>query len=108
MILFNVKDTNETTKHAETFHTSQLDTCFSNEMPANEPGGAILIIKGDSVIFSKGYGVTDLDLNNKIDANTLFNIGSISKKFVSNAILMRQDEGKLSVEDTLSKYFPDF
>src|SRR5690606_5802364 len=71
-------------------------------------GGAVLIMKGDSIIFSKGYGLADLELKINIDANTLFNVGSISKTFVSNAILMLQDEGKLSVEDNMAKYFPDF
>ncbi len=88
--------------------TSELDAYFSNEMPEDQPGGAILIMKGDSIVFSKGYGIADIKLNSKIDANTLFNLGSISKTFVSNAILMLQDAGKLSVEDNMTKYFPDF
>lgn len=91
-----------------TFNTQQLNDYFKKEMPENEPGGAILIMKNDSVIFSQGYGVADLNLNSKIDQNTLFNVGSISKTFVSNAILMLQAENKLSVEDNMAKYFPNF
>lgn len=108
LALVNCKDTKETTKQENVLDTSSLDTYFSNQMPANEPGGAVLIMKGDSIIFSKGYGLADLELKINIDANTLFNVGSISKTFVSNAILMLQDEGKLSVEDNMAKYFPDF
>ncbi len=108
LIMLSCKDTKEETKQSDILDTKQLEAYFSNEMPANEPGGAILIMKGDSIIFSKGYGLADLGLKTKIDANTLFNIGSISKTFVSNAILMLQDEGKLSFEDNLAKYFPDF
>ena len=37
--------------------TEPLDDYFKNEMPANEPGGAIIIMKNDSVIFSQGYGM---------------------------------------------------
>ncbi len=88
--------------------TQQLDLYFSNEIPADEPGSAILIMKNDKIVFSEGYGIADLDLNTKIDENTLFNIGSISKTFVSNAILMLQAEQKLSLEDNMEKYFPDF
>lgn len=106
--LLSCKNEKETAQPADNLDTSQLDTYFSKHMPANEPGGAILIMKGDSLVFSKGYGLADLDLKTKIDANTLFNIGSISKTFVSNAILMLQDEGKLSVEDNMAMYFPDF
>ena len=108
LAMFSCKDRKIQTKQADVLDTSQLDTFFSNQMPADEPGGAILIMKGDSIVFSKGYGLADLELTTKIDANTLFNIGSISKTFVSNAILMLQDEGKLSVEDNMAKFFPDF
>ena len=108
LCLVGCKDSKETTTQIASIDTSALDTYFSSRMPANEPGGAVLIMKGDSIIFSQGYGLADLELNTKIDANTLFNIGSISKTFVSNAILMLQDEGKLSVEDNMSKYFPNF
>lgn len=108
LLILNCKDTKETTGQTDILDTSQLDSYFSINMPADEPGGAILIMKGDSIIFSKGYGLADLELKTKIDENTLFNIGSISKTFVSNAILMLQAEGKLSVEDNMAKYFPYF
>lgn len=106
--LFSCKDKKETPQLVENLGTNQLDTYFSGQMPADEPGGAILIMKGDSVVFSQGYGLADLELKTKIDANTLFNIGSISKTVVANAILMLEDEGKLSVDDNLATYFPDF
>lgn len=108
LLILNCKDTKETTGQTDILDTSQLDSYFSNNIPADEPGGAILIMKGDSIIFSKGYGLADLELKTKIDENTLFNIGSISKTFVSNAILMLQAEGKLSVEDNMANYFPYF
>ncbi len=86
----------------------KLDDYFSKEFPLNEPGGAVLIAKGDSVVFSKGYGLADLDKKELISERTLFNLGSISKTFVANAILILQERGKLSVEDSLYKYFPNF
>ena len=85
-----------------------LDTYFKGQMPANEPGGAILIMKNDSIVFSKGYGLANLTSNDSITPQTLFNLGSISKTFVANAILKLQERGKLSVEDSLVKYFPNF
>ena len=108
LAMFSCKDTKEVSKQAENLDTSALDSYFSNQMPADEPGGAVLIMKGDSIVFSEGYGLADLDLKTNIEVNTLFNIGSISKTFVSNAILMLQAEDKLSVEDNMAKYFPDF
>jgi CubicO group peptidase (beta-lactamase class C family) len=86
----------------------EVDLLFSEEFKETEPGGAILIMKGEKIIFSKGYGLADLNTKEKITTQTLFNTGSISKTFVSNAILQLVDEGKLSLLDSLGKYFPDF
>lgn len=88
--------------------TKELDNYFIAQLPASEPGGAILIMKGDSIVFSKGYGVADIKSKEPITPKTLFNLGSISKTFVANAILKLQEQGRLSVEDSLEKYFPGF
>ena len=87
---------------------SKLDSYFKGIIQEHEPGGAVLIMKDTTVVFSQGYGVSDLRTKAKIDTKTLFNLGSISKTFVSNGILILQSQGKLSVEDSLIKYFPDF
>jgi CubicO group peptidase (beta-lactamase class C family) len=95
-------------RREETTQLASLDQYFSDYFKENEPGGAVLIMKGDSILFSKGYGIADLKTKEPITTNTLFNLGSISKTFVSNAILILQEQGKLSVEDSIIKYFPDF
>ncbi|HEX8061206.1 MAG TPA: serine hydrolase domain-containing protein [Cyclobacteriaceae bacterium] len=86
----------------------KLDKLFSSQIKEDGPGASILIMKGDSVIFSKSYGLADLNTKEPITGKTLFNVGSITKTFVMNSILMLRDEGKLSLEDSLIKYFPDF
>lgn len=95
-------------KKAEPPLSATLTEYFDGQFSANEPGGAVLVLKGDSVIFSKGYGLSNLRTKEAITSKTLFNIGSISKTFVATGILMLQDQGKLSVEDSIYKYFPDF
>ena len=95
----------------ETSHSNfstKLDSLYTRTFPADEPGAAVLIMKGDSILFSNGYGLADVVTKEPISIKTLFNLGSISKTFVSNAILILQDQGKLSVEDSLYKYFPNF
>ena len=87
---------------------SELEDWFSKEYPENEPGGALLIAKGDSVLYSGAWGLADLNTQEKVSTRTLFNLGSISKTFVANAILQLRNDGKLSLEDSLIKYFPDF
>src|SRR5688500_4590923 len=91
-----------------TRRTSELDAFFTAQFPSDAPGGAILVMKNDSIIFAKGYGLADMNTKEPITPKTLFNLGSISKTFVANAILKLQEQGKLSVEDSLEKYFPNF
>ena len=93
--------------NASTF-SSELDALFQTQLPADEPGGAVLALRGDSILFSGGYGLADLEAGEKITPNTLFNTGSISKTFVAYGILKLRDEGALSLEDSLGLYFPDF
>lgn len=85
-----------------------LDRYFTNLFDPNQPGGAVALMQNDSLIYQAGFGLADIETREKITANTLFNLGSISKTFVANGILMLQEQGKLSVEDDLLKYFPEF
>ncbi|MGC4036710.1 MAG: serine hydrolase domain-containing protein [Chitinophagaceae bacterium] len=85
-----------------------LDSLFAAKFKMNEPGGAVLIAKNGKIIYEKGFGVEDIKTKKPITENTLFNVGSISKTFVASAILRLASEGKLSLNDNLLKYFPDF
>ncbi|TXH28411.1 MAG: class A beta-lactamase-related serine hydrolase [Cyclobacteriaceae bacterium] len=92
--------------HPPTFE-KEIDTIFSY-LNGNTPGGAVLILKNDSVVFSHAYGLADLPSKEKITTKTLFNTGSISKTFVAYVILELAHEGKLSLNDSIARYFPDF
>jgi len=87
---------------------SELDKFFSEKFPSDAPGGAVLVMMDDSIVFSKGYGLEDLKTREPVTSKTLFNLGSISKTFVANGILLLAEQGKLSLEDNLLKYFPEF
>lgn len=88
--------------------SKRLDSLFSSICNKGEPGGALLVAHGDTVLFSKGYGIADINTKEPITIHTSFNTGSISKTFVSNAILILAQRNKLSLDDSLLKYFPDF
>lgn len=88
--------------------SERLDSLFTAQVHPDGPGVAAFVSAGDKVLFSKAYGFADLGTKGPITGKTLFNLGSISKTFVANAILMLRDEGKLSLEDSLIKYFPEF
>ena len=85
-----------------------LEQYFNEQLPANEPGASVLVMSGDTLLFSGGYGLADLRDSIRVTTSTLFNLGSISKTFVSNAILQLRDSGKLSLQDPVARYFPGF
>lgn len=87
---------------------SDFENLFDDKFSDNDPGGIVLVKKGDQLVFLKSYGVENLETGKKIDTNTIFNTGSISKTFVSNGILMLEEAGLLSLEDNLHQYFNDF
>lgn len=86
----------------------RIDSLFSSLLMPDAPGGSVLIAKDGKIIFSKGYGIADIKTKEVITPHTLFNTGSITKTFVSNAILILEQRQELSTEDNLLKYFPGF
>lgn len=87
---------------------AELDAFFRARFPADAPGIAVLIAKRGQVVWQGAYGLADLQAKTPITTRTAFNLGSLSKTFVANAILILAERGKLSVDDPLLKYFPDF
>ncbi|MCT4638878.1 MAG: beta-lactamase family protein [Bacteroidales bacterium] len=73
----------------------------------NTPGAGIVIISDNEIILSRGFGKADIEKDIDVDENTMFRLGSISKLFVGLAILKLQEEGQLSLKDTVSKLIPD-
>ncbi len=73
------------------------------------PAAAVCIVKDGKVVMMKGYGIKELGMNNKVDENTLFMIGSNTKAFTATALwpCCRSDH-KLSLDDKVTKYLPEF
>jgi CubicO group peptidase (beta-lactamase class C family) len=74
----------------------------------NVAGLGVAIVKGDSVIYAKGFGVKEVGKPDQVDERTRFAIGSNSKSFTVVALGLLQDEGKLNLDDRMMKYLPDF
>jgi len=74
----------------------------------NVPGLSIAIVKDDHLVFTKGYGVREFGKIERVDENTLFAIGSISKSTTAIALAMLEDEEKLAWSDKVIQYLPDF
>lgn len=72
------------------------------------PGLSVAIVRNDSVIYAKGFGVLGAGSKTPVDARTLFEIGSSSKAFTATLTAMMVTDGKMRWDDHLSEYLPDF
>ena len=87
---------------------SQVDAIMKTRYSYDTPGAAIMILKGDSVIMEKYYGVADMETMEPISVLTRFNIASISKQFTVVGALRLVNEGKIALNDSLAHYFPQY
>lgn len=91
------------------FVQNKLDDYILKAMQnENIPGVSLTIVKDGKVIVSKGYGYREKEKINKVDANTLFMIGSNTKAFTAAAICLLNYEKSLSLEDKVIKWMPEF
>src|SRR6187549_819612 len=70
-------------------------------------GLALAVIKNGKSVVNKGYGLANVELNVHVTEKTVIRLGSVSKQFFATAILKLMEEGKLSIEDHVHKFFPD-
>ncbi|HLA58916.1 MAG TPA: serine hydrolase domain-containing protein [Puia sp.] len=90
--------------------TKKIDNLFKKWDNHNSPGCAIGIIRNDSLIYAKGYGMANLEYGIPITPETIFHIASVSKQFTAFAIVLLAKQGKLNLDDDIRKYllwFPD-
>jgi CubicO group peptidase (beta-lactamase class C family) len=88
--------------------SSVVSAILEKTTPKDSPGIAVLIARDGKVLLSSGFGMADLSHDVPVTPATKFRIGSVTKQFAAAAILKLQEEGKLSVSDKLTKFFPEF
>lgn len=94
---------------SQTIFSREIDSLVERTLKTFDvPGIAVAIVKDDKVIHAKGYGVRSLNTMQKVDANTLFGIASNSKAFTTAALGILIDEKKLSWDDKVIDYIPEF
>ena len=87
---------------------SKLDAYYQKALKDwDVPGMAIAIVKDDSVVFAKGYGVLDNKKGGQVDANTIFGIASNTKAYTAAALATLVDAGKIKWKDKVKKYVPN-
>lgn len=86
----------------------KLDELLSGQFPQQQPGCQVLIAKQGEVIYRKAFGTADLQLGVPMKPEMVFNIASITKQFTAVAILQLEEQGKLSLQDSIRKFIPDY
>ena len=74
----------------------------------NATGLAVAVIQNDELLFARGYGVLELGQPDRVDADTLFSVGSTTKAMTAAAIGILVDEGKLGWDDPVRRHIPEF
>lgn len=108
-LIFIASLTSVYAQETPSFITDSLDYYINRGLERWQiPGAAVLIVKDGNVVVSKGYGVKLIGSEEKVDENTLFMIGSNTKAFTGTALALLEYENKLSMEDKVIQYLPDF
>jgi D-alanyl-D-alanine carboxypeptidase len=89
-----------------TAEASEIESYVTAQMQRQRvPGLSMAIVRSKNVIYSKAFGAANLELNAPATTSSVFKIGSTSKPFIAIAIMMLVEEGKLSLDDDITKYF---
>jgi len=84
---------------------ARIDQHF--ERFTGRPGCSVGAAIDGATVFASGYGVADLEHNIPITADTVFEPGSVSKQFTAAAVLLLEQQGKLSLDDPVRKFIPE-
>jgi CubicO group peptidase (beta-lactamase class C family) len=93
---------------AQKNYPEQLDKYVQAHMNVRGFSGAVLVMQQNKVLLKKAYGLADREWNIANTTDTKFRIGSITKQFTAACILQLIEQGKLSLDDRLSKFIPGF
>ena len=85
-----------------------VDAYIHAEMQRRQiPGLALLIVRDGKIVRAQGYGFANVELKAPVRPETIFQSGSMGKQFTATAVMMLVEQGKLSLDDPLTKFFPD-
>lgn len=87
---------------------ARVDAIFADFNQPDAPGASVAIIRDGAIAFAKGYGFADLETRKPIAPETNFRLASVSKQFTAMAVLLLRERGKLSLDENLLAFFPEF
>src|SRR5271170_4042058 len=85
----------------------RIDKVFSQWDAPSSPGCALAVVHNGAIVYLRGYGAANLELNVPITPQTVFDIGSVSKQFTAMSIVLLVEDGKLSLDDDIHKFIPE-
>lgn len=107
VILCAIATTTIAQTNDEAEKTRKLDSLYSALYAANAFNGNVLIAEKGKVVFEKSYGLANEKTGAKLNANTIFELASVSKQFTAMGIVLLKKQGKLSYDDDMTKYIPE-
>lgn len=87
---------------------TKIDSLIASKFKTENPGAVFLAVKNGKVIYRKAFGMANLEMNVKMKSGSVFEIGSMTKQFTAVSILMLAEQGKLQLNDKITKYIPDY
>lgn len=86
----------------------QVDSLVNAEMKSQRiPGLSLVVVRDGKIEYVKGYGYSNLEHKVLVKPETIFQAGSVGKQFTAFAVMLLVQDGKMSLDDKLTKYFPD-
>lgn len=88
---------------------TRIDSIVTAEMARTQtPGIAIAVERHGHLLLARGFGLENVEANSRTSAETVFRIGSITKQFTSTAVMQLVEQGKIGLDDEITKYLPDY
>ena len=87
---------------------AKIDALMSGVYKPGQPGAAILVQKDGRTVIRKGYGMAEIELGVPVAPDMVFRLGSITKQFTAVSILLLAQEGKIGLQDEITKFLPDY
>ncbi len=85
-----------------------IDAIFTRMFGSDEPGAAVMVMYKDTIVYEGFFGMANLETGQRMSDSTMINVTSASKTFITIAIMKLVEEGRISLSDSLSKFFPEF
>lgn len=86
---------------------SKIDAVLAAHLARPLPGFSVTVMRGETIIYSKGMGFSDVATSTPMWSESMFQVGSVTKQFTAAAIMRLSEQGKLTLDDDVTRYVPE-